>query len=777
MKKSDLEKKIKELEDKIEKQSREDFSLVSLPTINTSFFSPKRTTSQLLREYEEWVFANINARAERVSNIQLKMYRVLSSDNVQEVKTHELLELLNKVNDYMTFRDLVFNWVQHMDLVGEAYWYLVKRSPTAKPEEIWPLRPDYIRPVPGNLAENEFIKEYVYQVPGSGEIKFSPHEIIFFRRPHPTDPYSGIGVVEASLTTVETDKMATLWNRNFFKNSARPDAVLVSETNLTDIQVQRIRDMWQKLYGGTGNAHKMAVLEGGLKYQPLQQSIKDMDFLKQQQWTRDKIMALFGNTKIALGIVEDVNRANAEASEYVHIKNTIRPIMQRFVDALNEYLVPLYGKNYFLAFEDPVPEERELKLKEFSEGWNKWLTINEIREELGREAIEGGDTLYLPLNLISIDGGSKEQKIIKLNINQKKKDKIRGKYLAQKYAYYVNQVQNRNVRQKKILKKIQNKILKQLQEEIKKKNSPEVMLSEKKKETFWRGFVDIIKRYEKRITEKMKVIYERQKDEVLTKLRNRKSITTKNIHRYLFDKEKWKVEISVNLLPILEEIVREEGNWAMNYLGEIEEYVASEASLRYIERTAIKLSHSVVDTEIDRLKRTLQEGIEQEESIDKLTQRIENVFNRLERYQAERIARTEIVRASNFGVVDAYKQTGLVEAKMWYTAIDERVCEFCSPMNGKIVGIDENYFDKGDKMRGVGGGTIDFDYEDVGFPPLHPNCRCTVVPILKEWKMSSNWNKKEFAIKRRKDKRRTKKQLDLEKIIQQIEDEIRKRKA
>ena len=48
------------------------------------------------------------------------------------------------------------------------------------------------------------------------------------------------------------------------------------------------------------------------------------------------------NTKIALGIVEDVNRANAETSEYIQQKNTTDPEMQKLVDTLNEFLVPLY---------------------------------------------------------------------------------------------------------------------------------------------------------------------------------------------------------------------------------------------------------------------------------------------------------------------------------------------------------------------------------------------------------------------------------------------------
>ena len=57
-------------------------------------------------------------------------------------------------------------------------------------------------------------------------------------------------------------------------------------------------------------------------------------------------------------------------------------------------------------------------------------------------------------------------------------------------------------------------------------------------------------------------------------------------------------------------------------------------------------------------------------------------------------------------------------------------CEFCSGMDGKIVELDDDYFDKGDEYK-VGDNSLNLDYDDVGEPPLHSNCRCTIIPIIK----------------------------------------------
>jgi hypothetical protein len=49
-------------------------------------------------------------------------------------------------------------------------------------------------------------------------------------------------------------------------------------------------------------------------------------------------------------------------------------------------------------------------------------------------------------------------------------------------------------------------------------------------------------------------------------------------------------------------------------------------------------------------------------------------------------------------------------------------------MNGKTVGIEENWFEKGDSYTGKEGGKMDIDYSDIENPPLHPGCRCYIRP-------------------------------------------------
>jgi SPP1 gp7 family putative phage head morphogenesis protein len=77
------------------------------------------------------------------------------------------------------------------------------------------------------------------------------------------------------------------------------------------------------------------------------------------------------------------------------------------------------------------------------------------------------------------------------------------------------------------------------------------------------------------------------------------------------------------------------------------------------------------------------------------------------------IARTETAKADVEGNIEAYKQSGVVSGKQWITGAG--CCDLCDELDGTIVEIDE-----------------DFPNEGGSGPPLHPNCRCDVLPVLTE---------------------------------------------
>lgn len=97
---------------------------------------------------------------------------------------------------------------------------------------------------------------------------------------------------------------------------------------------------------------------------------------------------------------------------------------------------------------------------------------------------------------------------------------------------------------------------------------------------------------------------------------------------------------------------------------------------------------------------------------------------RQHRYRAYNIARTELAFAYNKGADEGIRQAqeaGYIGemVKVWSTADDERTCEICGGLEGKICGLDDD-FEFASKLAGK--------YPTVRrLPPAHPSCRCAVM--------------------------------------------------
>ncbi|CAH0191148.1 phage head morphogenesis protein [Rhodococcoides fascians] len=191
-------------------------------------------------------------------------------------------------------------------------------------------------------------------------------------------------------------------------------------------------------------------------------------------------------------------------------------------------------------------------------------------------------------------------------------------------------------------------------------------------------------------------------------------------------------EMAKTLAPLLLGVIAETGKYSM-------EQVALDPSLfntfnqaiqDYYQGRSNKVAKDINDETEKQLRAELSQGIQAGETSYELRARIEKVFGSALTYRADRIARTEVTTAQSFADIEAWTQSGVVESKEWYTALDKRVCKFCRPMHGKVIGLKQIYFSKGDVFEGDDGKTISLDYTDIKGPSLHANCRCTLLPVV-----------------------------------------------
>lgn len=373
-------------------------------------------STRLLAANTGWVYRNNDVIAQEVSKVDFQLFTIgLNNGEIvyNEVVSHPLLDLLDKANDETTKSDLFYVVQSHKKLSGDAFLLKVRNNSQVVALRV--LAPDKIKLNLRNPTPNDptVIESYEYKDTIKGqtvEITYNPRDIIHFKKPNPNNQFRGLGAVEALADTIDLDNLTTETTKKFFQNGAITNFILSTESKITDDQLKRLEAQLRATHGGAKNAYKAMILGGGLKPENISYSNRDLEFLGQLEWYRDKIMVGFGNTKASMGMVDDVNRASFEGSYSGWLKSTVKPDMAAIVNTLNEFLVPEFGGgNLVLGFKDPVPDDRTDDVDEAEKLYKaRLITRNEGREMIELEAVEGGDefeTAPAPI----IPGGSNEE--------------------------------------------------------------------------------------------------------------------------------------------------------------------------------------------------------------------------------------------------------------------------------------------------------------------------------------------------------------------------------
>ena len=308
------------------------------------------------------LYAIVDRITTTYAGVEWKLYRSAKSGRDEdrvEVTSHAALDLWNRPNAHMTGPSFRESAQQHEELTGEQWWVIGHHENSTLPLELWPVRPDRMEPVPD---ADEFIVGYVYSGPSGERVPLGVDDVIFLRRPNPLDPFRGMGVVQTILMDIDATRASAEWNANFFRNSAEPGGVVEVDRRLSDDEFTEFRTRWSEQHRGVSNAHRVALLENGLKWVDRKYSMRDMQFTELRGVNREIIREAFGFPKPMLGATDDVNRANAEAAAYVFARWLIQPRLERVREMLNTRLLPMYGTTgtgLEFDFVNPVPEDAE----------------------------------------------------------------------------------------------------------------------------------------------------------------------------------------------------------------------------------------------------------------------------------------------------------------------------------------------------------------------------------------------------------------------------------
>lgn len=269
----------------------------------------------------------------------------------KEVTNHAFNVVWNKPNDFYTSRFFRETVQQHLDLVGEGIFVLVRLGGLIV--EMWPVRPDRMQPV---KHPQKFMVGWIYQGPNGEDVPLNLEDVIQIKYPNPGDPYRGMGPVQTVLADIDAARYSAEWNKNFFVNGARPGGIITVDYRMSDDEFANFINRWRQQHQGVANAHRVAVLENA-QWQDTNFSMSDMQFVELRNLPRELIREAFAFPKPMLGTVDDVNRANAEAGKEIMAEGQTIPRLSRWRDILNNFLIPQFDKGRTLEvdYDDPTP--------------------------------------------------------------------------------------------------------------------------------------------------------------------------------------------------------------------------------------------------------------------------------------------------------------------------------------------------------------------------------------------------------------------------------------
>lgn len=349
------------------------------------------------------VLACVTMLCEDFAKIKPTLYRLDSGGRRVEARGHELFALLRRPNEWQNWFE--FSEMMQFSLIMRGNAYAVKiRDRRGRVGKLVPVNADWValwEAPDGSLF---------YRVTPNGlhlraqlvhEPFLIPYEDVFHVR-----GFSMNGLTGGSRIALAKDAigLAIAYERQgaqWMGQGASVSGILTTPNRLTPDAAQRMAQSWKDSKSGLQNAGKVAILEQGLKYEPIAMNAQAADFVNSRNFQIQEITRIFRVPPHMIGDLARIANNNMEqlAQEYVNL--TIAGYTGRWAAKLDDNW-DLWTEGLYVDFDVSVLTYGNVtqRYNNYARGiTGSFLTANEARIDDKRDPLPGGDILYAPLNM------------------------------------------------------------------------------------------------------------------------------------------------------------------------------------------------------------------------------------------------------------------------------------------------------------------------------------------------------------------------------------------
>lgn len=370
----------------------------------TYLFGPTtsgKTVNEFTAMQTTAVYSCVRILAEAVASLPLHVYRY-KENGKERVYNHHLYHILhNEPNTEMSsfvFRETLMS---HLLIWGNAYAQII-RDGAGRVVALYPLLPNKMTVSRDKNGEIY----YIYTTTSDENPNFKDYGSVVLRKQDVLHipglgfdglvGYSPIAMAKNAVgMTIATEE----YGASFFANGANPGGVLEHPGVLKD--PKKVRDSWNEVYRGTANAHKIAVLEEGMKYQQIGIPPEEAQFLETRKFQINEIARLYRIPPHMVGDLEKSSFSNIEQQSLEFVKYTLDPWVIRWEQAMQRsLLLPKEKQEFFIRLnvDGLLRGDYQSRMNGYSVArQNGWLSANDIREMEDMNPIpdEEGGNLYL----------------------------------------------------------------------------------------------------------------------------------------------------------------------------------------------------------------------------------------------------------------------------------------------------------------------------------------------------------------------------------------------
>lgn len=354
--------------------------------------------------------------------------RVWNTKTKEWVDNHPINNLFNTPNPFETKNEFLRGIAINYLVTGNAF--LVQTGPlTGPPREISNISP--LNVIINRAEDGETGSYQVSTVSGSvlfnrvntrsisidasnrlGEFRFvdssDAREIAQIKTFNPsTNSLSGnlfgLSPLTAVFYEIKQFIESSVHNWSLLKRGARPTGALASEDELTDDQFQKLQAEINNAIAGSENSGRPLLLEKGMKWVEMAMTNRDMDFHTLKKMV---VESIYNQYKIPLPLVlaDTMTLSNFDSAKLALYDNTVIPLAKFIYSDLTQFMLRRYpnSEDLILSYDPHDIPALELRRVDSVEKLTKMgiFTTNELRTKLGYEAVEGGDDILRPANLL-----------------------------------------------------------------------------------------------------------------------------------------------------------------------------------------------------------------------------------------------------------------------------------------------------------------------------------------------------------------------------------------